>query len=210
PRRSSAVTGPPFQRISPPLSARTPMIMRMVVVFPAPFPPTKPVIRPSSTRNDTWSTAQWSPKRRTTLSSSSIVRCPPVSRGSGAGPGGAARSGQGVGGRGPVVGEARRAAGALGCGGQPGAVPAPLVGLVHLQVLVARRDDLHGAPTHRGHGGRQPGREVDDVRVGSVGEQRGGDPVGGHLGGGHRSRGGHEAAGPVPHGTAGPRGEHVP
>ena len=39
------------------------MIIRIVVVLPAPLPPTKPVINPSGTSNDTRSTAVWSPKR---------------------------------------------------------------------------------------------------------------------------------------------------
>src|SRR5665647_1551305 len=72
-RRSAAVAGSPFQRTSPPLIASTPMIIRMLVVLPAPFPPTNPAIVPSATRNPTWSTATWSPKYRTTLSSSSTI-----------------------------------------------------------------------------------------------------------------------------------------
>ena len=43
------------------------MIMRMVVVLPAPLAPTKPVIRPGSTTNETSSTAVLSPNL--------LVRC---------------------------------------------------------------------------------------------------------------------------------------
>ena len=39
------------------------MTIRMVVVLPAPLPPTKPVINPAGTSNDTWSTAVFSPNR---------------------------------------------------------------------------------------------------------------------------------------------------
>ena len=41
----------------------TPMTILMVVVLPAPLAPTKPVIRPSGTSNDTWSTAVLSANR---------------------------------------------------------------------------------------------------------------------------------------------------
>ena len=37
------------------------MIIRIAVVFPAPFAPTKPVICPDGTSKDTWSTAVFSP-----------------------------------------------------------------------------------------------------------------------------------------------------
>src|SRR5450756_1517617 len=72
-RRSPAVAGSPFQRTSPRLIASTPMIIRMLVVLPAPFAPTNPAIVPSATRNPTWSTATLSPTLRTTLSSSSTI-----------------------------------------------------------------------------------------------------------------------------------------
>ncbi len=39
------------------------MTIRMVVVLPAPLAPTKPVISPVGTSNDTWSTAVLSPNR---------------------------------------------------------------------------------------------------------------------------------------------------
>ena len=39
------------------------MIIRIVVVLPAPLAPTNPVIWPAGTSKDTWSTAMSSPKR---------------------------------------------------------------------------------------------------------------------------------------------------
>ena len=51
----------------------TPITIRIVVVFPAPFPPTKPVIAPPGTGKPTPSTAVWSPNRLVSPRVSSIV-----------------------------------------------------------------------------------------------------------------------------------------
>src|SRR5690349_144879 len=51
----------------------TPITIRMVVVLPAPLPPTKPVISPAGTSNDTWSTAVFSPNRRVSSLNSSMT-----------------------------------------------------------------------------------------------------------------------------------------
>src|SRR5689334_10406906 len=56
--------GLPLQSTSPPSIPSTPMTMRIVVVLPAPLPPTKPVSRPGRTSKVTPSTAVVSPKRR--------------------------------------------------------------------------------------------------------------------------------------------------
>src|SRR5690349_24940396 len=60
----------------------TPMTIRMVVVLPAPLPPTKPVIRPAGTSNDTWSTAVLSPNRLvssliSSMTTTLVTRGPP-------------------------------------------------------------------------------------------------------------------------------------
>jgi len=48
--------------------------MRIAVVFPAPFGPTKPTISPSATENETESRATTSPNRRERSISSSTYR----------------------------------------------------------------------------------------------------------------------------------------
>ncbi len=48
------------------------MIMRIVVVLPAPLAPTKPVIVPGATAKETSSTAVLSPNLRTRCATSSI------------------------------------------------------------------------------------------------------------------------------------------
>ncbi|SKF62447.1 Uncharacterised protein [Mycobacteroides abscessus subsp. abscessus] len=52
------------------------MIIRMVVVLPAPLAPTKPTVCPSRTVNETLSTATRSPKRRVRPWTSNML--PPV------------------------------------------------------------------------------------------------------------------------------------
>ena len=47
----------------PPLGRIRPSSIRRVVVFPLPFGPRKPVTRPGSTSNSSWSTAVKDPKR---------------------------------------------------------------------------------------------------------------------------------------------------
>ena len=51
------------------------MIIRMVVVLPAPLPPTKPVMRPPGTVKLTSSTALRSPKERVSPSTSMSASC---------------------------------------------------------------------------------------------------------------------------------------
>ena len=53
----------PLTRTSPVSGASRPRIKRIVVDFPAPFGPTKPVTRPGRTRNDSPSTATVFPYR---------------------------------------------------------------------------------------------------------------------------------------------------
>src|SRR5699024_744741 len=72
-RWSAVVIGRPPQRTRPSEMPRTPMIIRIVVVLPAPLPPTKPVISPFSTEKSTWSTAVRSPNRR--VSPSTVMVC---------------------------------------------------------------------------------------------------------------------------------------
>src|SRR5699024_1779057 len=62
--RSARVIGRPPQCTSPAWIASTPMIIRIVEVFPAPLAPTNPVIWPGRTEKETSSTATLSPKRR--------------------------------------------------------------------------------------------------------------------------------------------------
>jgi hypothetical protein len=50
-------TGSPNSDAEPPLGRMSPIRMRMVVVLPAPFGPTKPKISPGSTANEMPSTA---------------------------------------------------------------------------------------------------------------------------------------------------------
>ena len=60
----------PSSTESDPLSGvRMPVIMRRVVVLPAPFGPRNPYIIPPGTSSESWSTAVWGPKRLVTPSS---------------------------------------------------------------------------------------------------------------------------------------------
>src|SRR5882762_1717905 len=64
--RSRASRSLPSHSIEPASGKKTPVIIRMVVVFPAPFRPSNPVIVPRWTVNETPSTARTSPNVFTT------------------------------------------------------------------------------------------------------------------------------------------------
>src|SRR5438270_12443927 len=64
--RSRASRSLPSHSIDPASGKKTPVIIRMVVVFPAPFRPSNPVIVPRWTVNETPSTALTAPNVFTT------------------------------------------------------------------------------------------------------------------------------------------------
>src|SRR5260370_30514106 len=59
--------------MEPESGKKMPVIMRMVVVFPAPFRPSRPVIVPRRTVNETPSTARTAPNVLTTLRTSNTT-----------------------------------------------------------------------------------------------------------------------------------------
>jgi hypothetical protein len=78
-RNSTPLLSPPSQAISPESGMKMPVIIRMVVVFPAPFRPRSPVIVPRRTVNEIPSTARTSPK---TLTMSRTARISPIAENS--------------------------------------------------------------------------------------------------------------------------------
>ncbi len=74
--RVSNVTGAPFHRTSPESANSTPIAIRMEVVLPAPFAPTKPNISPGRTLKVRSCRATVSPYRLVTRSNSSIGPLP--------------------------------------------------------------------------------------------------------------------------------------
>src|SRR3954466_9526324 len=78
----AASTASPRQRTVPASASSTPRTMRIAVVLPAPFGPTKPNIWPGATEKETPSSAVRSPKRRESPDSSSTTSVvPPGSSG---------------------------------------------------------------------------------------------------------------------------------
>src|SRR5690625_2690962 len=65
-RRACPSSTAPSKETVPPCAPSTPKMMRIVVVFPAPLPPTKPVSLPRSTLKVTSLSTWWSPKYRST------------------------------------------------------------------------------------------------------------------------------------------------
>src|SRR4051794_1001233 len=72
--RVARSTRSPCQRTEPASGSSTPRMMRIVVVLPAPFGPTKPNSCPGSTVNDSPSSATTSPYRRARSATSSIPK----------------------------------------------------------------------------------------------------------------------------------------
>src|SRR5690625_933114 len=65
-RRACPSSTAPSMETVPACAPSTPRMMRMVVVLPAPLPPTKPVSLPRSTLKVTSLSTWWSPKYRST------------------------------------------------------------------------------------------------------------------------------------------------
>src|SRR5215471_5076613 len=85
-RRSACGNGVPSRRTAPASGLVTPAIIPSVVVLPAPFAPSSPVIRPSAAANDTSSTAVTAPyvfRRPSTSSMARLLLSMTVVRGAG-------------------------------------------------------------------------------------------------------------------------------